>query len=86
METDSRVTLTEIDNERDLGRQISSDLKWNLQVKKARLKRLGLTTLDERRIRGDMIQYFKRVKGFNKIEWFNPNTVTSLIIGSFFNL
>ena len=26
-----------------------------------------------------MIQYFKCVKGFNKIEWFNPNTVTSSI-------
>jgi len=44
-----------------------------------RLERLGLTTLEERRIRGDMIQYFKCVKGFNKIEWFNPNTVTSSI-------
>ena len=34
-ETDSRVALSEIDNERDLGIQISSDLKWNIQVKKA---------------------------------------------------
>ena len=43
------------------------------------LKRLGLTILEERRIRGDIIQYFKRVKWFNEIDWFNPNTVTSSI-------
>ena len=30
----------------------------------ARFKRLGLTTLEERQIRGDMIQYFKCVKGY----------------------
>ena len=34
-ETDSLVALTKIDNERNLGIEISSDLKWNLQVKKA---------------------------------------------------
>ena len=44
-----------------------------------RLEHLGLTTLEERRIRGDMIQYLKCFKGFNKIEWFNPDTVTSSI-------
>ena len=37
-ETDSRVALTEIDNESDLGIQIFSDLKWNLKLKELLIK------------------------------------------------
>ena len=44
-----------------------------------RLKKLGLTTLEERRIRGDMIQYFKCINGFNIVNWSKPNlSVNSL--------
>ena len=152
-ETGTQVALTETDNERDLGIQLSKDLKWNLQAKKAankansvlgmlkrtfmywncdslktlyttfvrphleyaasawspylskdikilesvqrratklvpclrtlsyeeRLKRLGLSTLVDRRIRGDMIQYFKCVKGINTVNWFNPNNIANSV-------
>ena len=50
----------------------------NLKYEK-RLKILGLTTLEERRIRGDMIQNYKCLNGYNKIDWFNPNTVVSSV-------
>ena len=46
---------------------------------KERLKRLGLSTLVDRRIRGDMIQYFKCVKGINTVDWFNPNTIANSV-------
>ena len=38
-----------------------------------RLKSIGLTSLTERRIRGDMIETFKTIKGFNRVDkekWF----------------
>ena len=38
-----------------------------------KLKDVGLTTLQERRVRGDMIEMFKTVKGVNRVdkrEWF----------------
>ena len=37
-----------------------------------RLKLLDLTGLEERRVRGDLIQFFKNFKDFNKIQWSHP--------------
>jgi len=37
-----------------------------------RLAVLGLTTLHERRVRGDLIQMFKLTKGINEVSWANP--------------
>ena len=37
-----------------------------------RLAVLGLTSLHERRVRGDLIQMFKLTKGINEVEWVNP--------------
>ena len=42
---------------------------------KDRLSKLGLTTLKERRERGDAIQYFKIFKGINKVEYVAPNRI-----------
>ena len=36
-----------------------------------RLNKIGLQTLEKRRVRGDLIQYFKIFKGFNRINWFH---------------
>ena len=38
-----------------------------------RLEEVGLTTLAERRVRGDMVETFKTLRGFNRVEkntWF----------------
>ena len=42
-----------------------------------RLNALGLTTLEERRKRGDLINYFKFEKGLNIINWYHPNYKTN---------
>src|SRR5438132_5777714 len=44
-----------------------------------RLKHTGLTTLSERRIRGDLIEVFKILKGFSKV---NYNTWFILSVNS----
>jgi hypothetical protein len=42
-----------------------------------RLKRLNLTSLEERRVRGDLIQQFKIVNGYDKVKWHkNPHIST----------
>ena len=46
---------------------------------KERLKKLGLTTLTERRERGDAIQYFKIDKGLNLVKYIEPNRLASSI-------
>ena len=42
-----------------------------------RLRLLDLTTLADRRIRGDAIQHFKIKNDFNKVEWYHPNALTN---------
>ena len=37
-----------------------------------RLERLKLTTLEDRRIRGDLIEQFKIINNFDKIAWHHP--------------
>ena len=44
-----------------------------------RFERLNLTTLEERRKRGDAIQFFKLTKGFNKVNWYHPNSITNSV-------
>ena len=38
-----------------------------------RLAAIGLPYLFERMTRGDLIQYFKIVRGLNQVNWINPN-------------
>jgi hypothetical protein len=42
-----------------------------------RLKKLNLTTLEERRQRGDLIEQFKIVKKFDVVDWHHPLTPLS---------
>jgi hypothetical protein len=45
----------------------------------SRLKAIGIPTLSHRRRKGDLIHYFKFVKGFNKVSWVRtPITAPSL--------
>ena len=44
-----------------------------------RLEIIGLTTLHERRIRGDSIQFFKFKNNFNSVDWYHPNALTNSI-------
>jgi hypothetical protein len=50
----------------------------NLPYEK-RLELIGLTTLKERRERGDAIQFYKLKNGFNTIDWYHPNSLTNSI-------
>ena len=44
-----------------------------------RLEKLGLTTLEERRQRGDLIEYFKISNELSRVDWYNPNKLMSSI-------
>jgi hypothetical protein len=44
-----------------------------------RLIGLNLTTLETRRERGDAIQFFKLASGFNRVNWYHPNSITNSI-------
>jgi hypothetical protein len=46
---------------------------------KDRLIALNITTLETRRKRGDAIQFYKLANGFNRVNWYHPNTITSSI-------
>ena len=50
-------------------------LRWLLYTK--RLEELCLTTLEVRRIRGDLISMFRYFKGFDKINFLNPPKLSS---------
>jgi hypothetical protein len=50
----------------------------NLTYEK-RLEIIGLTTLHDRRIRGDSIQFYKFKNSFNSIDWYHPNALTNSI-------
>ena len=42
-----------------------------------RLEHLGLTTLEERRTKGDLISYFKIKNGLNTVNWLLPSSTAS---------
>ena len=42
-----------------------------------RLEKIGITSLEERRLRGDMIQQFKFFKGLNTINWYSNQLVST---------
>ena len=57
-------------------------MKWKTQCTRAaakakRLEHLGLTTLEERRSRGDLISYFKIRNGLNTVNWVLPFSIAS---------
>ena len=41
------------------------------------LRQIGLTTMEARRQRGDLIQYFKFANNINQISWYYPNSLTN---------
>ena len=47
-----------------------------------RLKRLNLSTLEERRKRADLIEYFKISNGLSIVNWHNPNELCCSITAS----
>ena len=50
--------------------------KWSTNVVK--FKKLNLTTLEERRVRGDLIQQLKIVNKFDLVNWhYEPRYITS---------
>ncbi len=61
-----RTNLIETTLERDLGIMISADLKWRQHVI---LEALGLTELELRRERGDLIQLYKLFHDIDNVIW-----------------
>ena len=50
-------------------------LKWFMDFNdvtyEQRLRRLDITTIETRRLTGDLIEVFKIIKGFDKVDYFN---------------
>lgn len=44
-----------------------------------RLRKIGITSLAERRERGDVIQYFKIESGLNRVKWYHQNNYANSI-------
>ena len=78
-------SLSVVDCERDLGVHHSGSFKsliekvkrratrmigsYNILSYEERLKRLHLTTMETRRLRGDLIEVFKLIKGFKNVNY-----------------